>query len=196
MSYRKYGVTQSLSCLPHQVEFICHPLCVCVCIYTCPLCAWNRMWFGWWFCFDCHKGCAEDEWRQGDVEKKTGWHDKVSARMVTVKQSAERVSNRGEGWWQCRWWQGNRWIHSRRKQTSAFSDPTCCSADSRIWRFWLPPSSSDDDDSVEREREREKRCLCNYKFDPVWSESLTDYQPGIQFMWGEIGVNQLFCWPD
>lgn len=34
MSYRKCGVTQSLSCLPHQVEFICHPLCVCVYIHA------------------------------------------------------------------------------------------------------------------------------------------------------------------
>lgn len=31
--------------------------------------------------------------------------------------------------------------------------------------FDFPPSSSNDDDSVERERE--KRCLCNYKLDPV-----------------------------
>lgn len=64
-----------------------------VCVFVC-LSGVNEMWFGWWLNYYWSKGCAVDQWREGDEERRSWWHDKAEARMGTLRWSVGQLSNR------------------------------------------------------------------------------------------------------
>ena len=75
-----------LLCLPLQAGFIFLHLCVCVWV--------NKMWFGYWLNYCWSKGCAVDEQRERDEDRRNRWHDKARRLgLGTVRRGVGQPSN-------------------------------------------------------------------------------------------------------
>ena len=82
--YRMHRVAL-LSAL-YQAGFIFLHLCVCVWV--------NKMWFGYWLNYCWSKGCAVDEQRERDEDRRNRWHDKAwRLGLGTVRRGVGQPSN-------------------------------------------------------------------------------------------------------